>query len=115
LERRSDARYALWLPVRVDALEEGVAVSHNISTRGLLLVTASTVAIGAPISVTFRIPADAPHERTVIGHVIRVERNEADPLGLWPHRMAIQFDEPVPELEPMLEEAESPVSIRPGT
>jgi hypothetical protein len=102
----------LWLPVRVDALAEGVGVSHNISTRGLLMVTASVVEIGALISVTFRIPSDAPEERTVVGRVIRVERNDADPLGLWPHRMAIEFDEPVPELEPLLEEAESPSSAR---
>ena len=92
--------------MRVDALKEGVAVSHNVSRRGLLMVTASTVEIGASIAVTFRIPPDAPEERTVLGRVIRVERNEVDPLGLWPHRMAIQFDDAVPELEPLLEEAE---------
>ena len=109
VERRSDTRYALWLPVRVDALKEGVAVSHNVSRRGLLMVTASTVEVGASITVTFRIPPDAPEERTVLGRVIRVERNEVDPLGLWPHRMAIQFDEAVPELEPLLEEAEPAV------
>ena len=109
VERRSDTRYALWLPVRVDALKEGVAVSHNVSRRGLLMVTASTVEVGASITVTFRIPPDAPEERTVLGRVIRVERNEVDPLGLWPHRMAIQFDDAVPELEPLLEEAEPAV------
>jgi len=113
MERRSDERYALWLPVRVEALKEGMAVSHNISRRGLLMVTASTVEVGALISVTFRIPPDAPEERTVVGHVIRVERNEADPMGLWPHRMAVRFDEPVPELVPLLEEADSPASRPP--
>ena len=112
MERRSDARHALWLPVRVDALKEGMAVSHNISRRGLLMVTASTLEVGAMITVTFRIPADAPDERTVVGRVIRVEKNEVDPMGLWPHRMAVQFDEPVPELEPLLEEADSPISTR---
>ena len=108
VERRSDTRYALWLPVRVNALKEGVAVSHNVSRRGLLMVTASTVEIGASIAVTFGSLGRARGAH-VLGAVIRVERNEVDPLGLWPHRMAIQFDEAVPELEPLLEEAEPAV------
>ena len=33
------------------------------------------------------------------GRVVRVEDNPEDPHGLWPHRLAVEFDQPEPELE----------------
>ena len=45
---------------------------------------------------------------------MRVEVNEEDPDGLWRYRLAIRFDEEVPELEPVLERLEERAS-RPPT
>jgi hypothetical protein len=98
VERRSP-RYTLWLPVRVEELAEGMAVGHDASDRGMLMVTASRLDIGAPVTLRIRIPPDGESERTVVGHVVRVEENAEDPEGLWPHRMAVEFDEPLADVE----------------
>lgn len=98
MPRRENDRFQVWIPVKVDALREGIAVTHDASSRGVLMLTASTLDPGAPIEVSLKLP-DQAVPRRVTGRVVRVEDNAADPHGLWPHRMAIEFDEVVPELE----------------
>ena len=99
---RRDPRFVLWLPVRVEELSEGMAVTHNASGRGALIVTASVLDVGSPVTITFAIPPDGNEEKTVHGRVVRVEPNRDDPEGLWRHRLAVEFDEPVPDLEAVL-------------
>jgi len=101
VERRSP-RYTVWLPVRIADLEEGMAVSHNVSGRGILLVTATTLDVGAQVSIVVQFPPEGSSERKVTGRVVRVEPNKDDPEGIWPHRLAVEFDEAVPELEKAL-------------
>lgn len=98
MSRRENERYQVWIPVKVDALREGIAVTHDASIRGVLMLTASTLDPGAQVEVALKLPDQAVPKR-VIGRVVRVEDNQEDPHGLWPHRMAIEFEEPVPELE----------------
>ncbi len=98
MTRRTNDRFEVWLPVKVDALREGIAITHDASSTGALMLTASTLDEGAPIEVAIKLPGqDVP--KRVTGRVVRVEDNKEDPHGLWPHRMAIEFDEAVPELE----------------
>ncbi len=92
VERRAP-RYTLWLPVQVQELSEGMAVGHDASALGLSMVTASRLEIGAPVTLTLRIPPESENERTVRGHVVRVERNDDDPDSIWPHRIAVEFEE----------------------
>jgi hypothetical protein len=101
MERRT-SRFVVWLPVRVEELAEGMAVTHNASDRGVLLVSASTLALGAAVTIRFQIPNEAAEQRTVHGRVVRVEPNRDDPDGVWRHQLAVEFDETVPELEAML-------------
>lgn len=101
VERRAP-RYTVWLPVRIEELEEGVAVSHNASGRGMLLVTATTLQVGSQVSIVVQLPPEGTAEKKVTGHVVRVEPNSEDPDGIWPHRVAVEFDEPVAELEKAL-------------
>ena len=98
VERRAQ-RYTVWLPVRVAELAEGMAVSHNASSRGILLVTAQTLDVGSLVTIRVGLPPDGSEERQVQGRVVRVEDNSDDPDGLWPHRLAIEFDDVVPELD----------------
>lgn len=100
---RRTQRFVVWLPVRVEELAEGMAVSHNVSGQGLLMVTASVLEVGSPVTITFAIPPDDA-QKTAHGRVVRVEPNRDDPEGLWRHRLAVEFDEPVPELEAVLGE-----------
>ncbi|MBK7580546.1 MAG: PilZ domain-containing protein [Myxococcales bacterium] len=98
MSRRENDRYQVWIPVKVDALREGIAVTHDANSRGVLMLTASTLDPGATVEVALKLP-DEPVPRRVTGRVVRVEENLADPHGLWPHRMAIEFDQEVKELE----------------
>ncbi len=107
MSRRESERYQVWIPVKVDALREGIAVTHDASSRGVLMLTASTLDAGSPVEVALKLPEEAVPRR-VTGRVVRVETNDADPHGLWPHRMAIEFDEEVPELEWVVGSSSSP-------
>ncbi|MCB9578494.1 MAG: PilZ domain-containing protein [Polyangiaceae bacterium] len=86
----------------MDELQEGVAVSHDASDRGMMLVTASRLEIGAEVTIVLTVPPEGGEERRVHGHVVRVEPNLEDPQGMWPHRMAVEFDHKVPEVERVL-------------
>lgn len=98
MTRRTRERYEVWLPVKVDALREGIAATHDASSHGMLMVTASTLEPGSPIDISIKLPGE-PMFRRVPGRVVRVEENPEDPHGLWPHRVAVEFDEPQPDLE----------------
>jgi hypothetical protein len=98
MSRRDQERYEMWIPVKVDQLREGLAITHDASTRGALILTASALEPGSKVDVSLKLP-DISEPRRVTGRVVRVEANEADPNGLWPHRMAVEFDEEVSDLE----------------
>jgi hypothetical protein len=100
-ERRSTERYRVWFPMRVSrGEEEGLAITFDASERGLLIGSAIQVDRGDVLSVSFRNPTNyAEDGRVVQGTVVRVETNEDDPHGMWPRRVAVEFDEPVPDLE----------------
>ena len=100
--QRHSSRFTVWLPVRVKELPEGMAITHNASGGGLLMVTATTIDVGSPVSITISVPPEGSPEKSVHGRVVRVEPNSEDPDGMWPHKMAVEFDHPVPELDEVL-------------
>ncbi len=107
-DRRSSPRFVVWFPVHVED-EEGanpaVAVTQDVSRSGMLMASASELVVGAEVTVTFRVvPVDGAL-REVRGTIVRLARNQNDPAGPWPHKVAVEFDEPLPELEPMLQAA----------
>jgi len=114
-ERRRAKRHALWVPIQVEAGSDVkmLAVSRNISFSGVLVIAGAKLDDGARVSLRLDIPTES-EERQVEGEIVRVEVNEEDPDGLWRYRLAIRFDEEVPELEPVLERLEERAS-RPPT
>jgi len=112
-ERRRAKRHCLWFPMTVggDGETRGRAVSQDISESGMLVAAATKLEEEAPVSVTFRLSPQG-EQRTVTGRIVRLRANERDPDGFWPHLAAIEFDEPVPQLEALLVELEeiSPAS-----
>ena len=107
--RRGGERFQVWFPVHVDEADSRrsqLTVSRNVSAHGILLSSTTELVPGAKVFVTFRIRPEEP-ERRVEGHVVRVEPNREDPDGLWPTRVAVEFDELVPELEKQLADAEA--------
>jgi len=108
MERREHRRRRFWLPVQVDGLPTGFAVSHDASDNGLLLVCSETPEVGSAVRVTLLIPPGGSVEVTVSATVVRVTKNDEDPDGLWPYKMAVRFDEPVEKLEAYLAELRTP-------
>jgi hypothetical protein len=106
-EKRGYTRYPIWFPVTVQAEAGEVwAVSRDASPGGILLSGATSLQIGSRVTVTFRIRADDTTEHNVAGTVVRMAPNvDDDPRGVWPHRMAIEFNEPLPEIELPLKRA----------
>jgi len=106
-ERRGAKRHALWVPIQVEAGSDiqMLAVSQNISFSGVLVAVGAKLDEGARVTLTLEIPTE-DRARELGGEIVRVEVNEEDPDGLWRYRLAIRFDEDVPELEPVLERLE---------
>ncbi len=108
VERRNATRHDLWIPVTVDGLREGIAVTHNASENGLLIVAASQVQIGARVTVTLRnVPGLSPNPLVVSGCVVRTGSNTDDPEGLWPFAMAVELDTTLPDLEKLVQSVAS--------
>jgi hypothetical protein len=77
---------------------ETFAVTYDASDRGVLMLTADPVPVGAVVAVTFDVPGEpgagpASTPRAAAGRVVRGGLNEDDPHGLWPHRVAVALDE----------------------
>jgi hypothetical protein len=106
VERREHGRIRIWFPVQVDAEDVGqqIGISYDVSRGGILISAAQRMEVGKEITVTLRLlPIDAPVEKVVRGRIVRMGRNDDDPDGIWPFRMAVEFAEPIPELEGYLE------------
>ena len=102
-ERRNHYRYKLWVPARIQAGGAAkLAIGHDMSQTGALLVSRSKVEPGTAVSLYVRVPPDSEQEFHLTAQVVRSERNDADPNGLWPYRIAVRFDENSPELEALL-------------
>jgi hypothetical protein len=107
-EKRAYSRYTLWFPVTVETDSERVwAVCRDASAGGILISGSNSLEVGDAVIVNFRTSADDTAERRIPGHIVRVEGPDEDPRSAWPHRMAIEFADPVPELERLFKRASS--------
>jgi hypothetical protein len=106
-DRRSFRRYTVWFPVTLDAETRKVfAIARDASPKGILISATTPLEVGASVMVTFRVAPDDEQERQVVGRVVRIEpADEENPWGVWPHRMAVEFDEAIAGIEVPLEHA----------
>ena len=69
---------------------------NDLSVTGALLVIRGTLEIGDGVSLELYTSGDADAApRLASARVVRVEPLEAAAIGLWTHRVAVQFDEPL--------------------
>ena len=73
-----------------------------MSQKGSALVTRCLLQPGERVKLFLRIPPNGEAEQQIAARVLRTEKNDADPDGLWPYRVAVEFDQPYPELEDLL-------------
>jgi hypothetical protein len=108
-EKRAFQRRCIWFPVTLTAGGTEVwAVARDAAAGGILISSAGALDVGTEVALTFRVAPDDPNERTVRGKVVRLEPHKYDGGGAWPHRMAVEFAEPLPELEAVFESWEPP-------
>ena len=101
-ERRGTPRHTAWFPIRLDADELGnaVAIAKNVSQNGMLLASYQKIAVGAPVRLSLHLRPGEAKPRMVRGTIVRLVPNDEDPQGMWPHKIAVEFDDPVPGLVP---------------
>ncbi len=104
-ERRRHERIEIWFPVRmaVGNASEALGVAHDASKAAIRVSAARQLTPGERVKVTFTIVGVQDVEHVIEGTILRMEPNSDDPEGLWPFRITICFDEPIPELEPLLQ------------
>lgn len=104
MEQRRDARFTLWFPVDVETADakHTLAVAKDVSKSGIGVSSPAGLEVGATVTLSFKVPPDTGEQRTVVGTVVRHERNPDDPHGMWPHRIGIAFSDAIPELEAIL-------------
>lgn len=83
-----------------------MAIGHDASARGLLMVSANSMETGARLSLTLKLPPDLTRQISVNARVVRVEPNDEDPEGIWPHRIALEFEGADEEIDRALRELE---------
>jgi hypothetical protein len=103
-KQRKFTRYVLWFPVQLEGgtQHESLGVTHNASQGGVLIVSNTRMTPGETVTVTFRVSPDDPTTHSATARIVRIDENTEDPDGLWPHRVALEFDQPMGELELLL-------------
>jgi serine/threonine protein kinase len=104
VERRGNSRYRLWLPVYSQALSGGVAITHDVSSTGMLLLSRSAPELGARIDLRFCLSGQVERTFEISASVIRLLPNDEDPDGLWRYQLAVEFTQPQPDMTPLLSE-----------
>ena len=99
-ERRRVRRHTAWFPVRFDGQARGAstALARNVSPQGVLLATRRSLEVGEPLTLHMLVDPESGRTRELTGRVVRMTRNDEDPGGLWPYKMAVEFEQPDPEL-----------------
>ena len=104
-DKRRATRFAIWFPMQMDTSGDIImGISRDLSEVGVLMVAAAKPEVGAKVSMTIAIPGHEDEGRQVTGTIVRVADNDADQEGLWRHKVAVEFDERLDQLEPLLEE-----------
>ncbi len=74
------------------------AVAKDVSAKGILLAARRQLELGSQVHVSLHIDPESGTPRLVQGTVVRQEPNANDPGGLWPYKVAIEFDQADEEL-----------------
>jgi hypothetical protein len=111
-ERRVGNRFHVIFLMRArgDGEAEWLGVSRNMSQSGALFVGSARPNVGEEVTLCFEGGPVDRNQHIVKGTVVRFEPNAEDPNSLWPHRVAVEFEEPIPALEPLLESASDAIN-----
>jgi hypothetical protein len=101
-ERRIGVRHFACFPAHIARPdgEKRTAMIHDLSVSGALLVVRAQLKVGDVVSLQLYVTGD-PDSRTRVTHarVVRVEPLEPGAVGIWSHRVAVQFDEELTDFQ----------------
>jgi hypothetical protein len=97
VERRCWSRRPVHAAVAIDASDRDnrIGVTRNLSAGGVLFHTASRFQIGEYLDLTFRGPPVVPVDTRVRGRVVRACHDVRESGTLFPHVIAVEFEEPL--------------------
>jgi hypothetical protein len=96
-DRRGGERHLPGCPAYVERGEGSprAALIYDLSVTGALLLGRRALPPGEPLRLQLFILEDLAQFRVATGKVVRSEPLGDDAVGLWSHRIAVQFDEPL--------------------
>jgi hypothetical protein len=97
-DRRVSPRHAAYVGAEIDTGDAPAraAITHDGSATGLLLLTRSELSVGQIIKLNvFFVEGES---RMVTGKVVRQEQLDPDENTLWRTKVAVDLQEPDPEL-----------------
>ncbi len=116
VDQRRAKRFTIWFPMQIDASRgsDRIAESRNISTTGVLIATAARLEPGDGVTVTVQRSRDEPQEWSFGGKIVRIEPNQNNDAAMWPHLVAVEFNAPADQLQPMLVDIELAIAQATG-
>jgi len=102
-DRRAHPRHIACFPAHVEVPESEhtqIALIRNVSVEGALLLTRSEYDVDGELSLKLFLsgdPSAEPHDATAT--VVRARRRDVERADLWPYEAAVQFGEPLENLE----------------
>jgi hypothetical protein len=108
-ERRREKRHVVSFPVVVESQGRFsfVSVTKNVSTKGLLVLTAGKLEVGERVEIAYRAKGRTVEDHGVVGRIVRVDPNEGEGRELWPYVAAIEFSGPLPDIEDLVQSFEA--------
>lgn len=75
-----------------------VAVTHDASETGMLLLTRAHLELGQSVTVRVLLPGHGARQPPVTGRVVRREALSSSEVDFWREKVALQFDAPAAQL-----------------
>jgi PilZ domain len=102
--KRAHDRFTLWLPVKLDARSGRMeAVCRDASPGGILVSGGSELKVGDRVTISFWLSPEEG-DAYILGRIVRVDEGAGEDGS---RRMAIEFMQPVPQLEALFKRASS--------
>lgn len=100
-DRRVATRHLACFPVHVenDEARRRTAVIRDLSVTGARLLTRAHFQVGDRLTLSLYLSSDVAEARVVQGRVVRAEKRSYEEAQVWPHSVAVQFDEPLLDAE----------------
>jgi hypothetical protein len=100
-ERRIAVRHIACFPAHIDGGEARLrtAVIRDLSVTGTRLLTRAVLEPGTQVKLNLYLTSDLSAPCFRLGRVVRFERRSSEISGVWPHSVAVEFDEPLTGLE----------------